>query len=385
MKIALFSDTYYPQVNGVANTLHRLVSYWERQGIDCKVIVPKSGTTEDLYASQTHSLPSMRFLLYKECRVALPYNRGVTQELLAFQPDLIHVATPFSTGLFGMNHGKKYGVPMVASYHTNFDHYLSYYHLQWATNWLWKYLHWFHSNFDQTYVPSHDTLDHLTKKGFDKLSIWGRGVDTALYHPGRCSDEFKKKYNIPGTHLLLTYVGRLAPEKDIETFINIIRTFPKEWQDQVSWMIVGEGPSEEVMKETLHSYSNVRFTGYLRGEELSQAYRASDLFIFPSPTETFGNVVLESMACGTPVIGADSGGVRTIIQDGTNGYLVTPGRSQAFIDRILFLLKHPKILKRFGKMSREYALSQSWNTIFAKLTKEYMEIAERKKRIHSAS
>ncbi len=383
MKIALFSDTYYPQVNGVANTLYRLVRYWEQKGIECKVIAPKTGSN-NVYETHTHSLPSMRFLLYKECRVALPFNRFVTQELLAYEPDLIHVATPFSSGLFGMNHARKYGIPMVASYHTNFDHYLSYYNLQWATSFLWKYMLWFHSFFDRTYVPSQDTLEHLTSKGFNRLSIWGRGVDTALYHPNQHSADFKRKHNIPQDCILLSYVGRLAPEKDVETLLNIIKGFPAEWHDKVCWMIVGEGPSEEELKQSLRSYPNVRFTGYLRGEELSQAYSTSDLFIFPSPTETFGNVVLESMASGTPTIGANSGGVRTIIKDGSNGYLVTPGDAKSFIDRILFLLMHPNLLKQFSHKAREYALTQSWEMIFGNLTNDYMEIAAQKN-INTAS
>lgn len=384
MKIALFTDTYYPQVNGVSNTLTRLVHYWGQHGIDCKVIAPKSGF-DDIYSPQTHSLPSMRLLLYKEYRIALPFNRIITRDLLDFKPDLVHVATPFSTGLFGLNYARKYGIPMVASYHTNFDHYLSYYNLQWANIWLWKYLQWFHSYFDRTFVPSYETLTHLTDRGFKKLSIWGRGVDSTLFHPGDCDSDFKARYDIPQDRILLTYVGRIAPEKDIKTLSNIIHYFPKEWTDRVCWVIVGEGPSEQELKNSFRGHSNVRFTGYLKEEELSEAYSASDLFIFPSPTETFGNVVLESMACGTPVIGANSGGVRSIIDEGTTGYLVNPRDVRAFIDRILFLLIHPNLLTQFSQNARRYALNQSWDVIFSKLTNEFCGIVDYKKSIHTAS
>ncbi|WP_408007306.1 glycosyltransferase family 4 protein [Pseudalkalibacillus sp. A8] len=384
MNIALFSDTYHPQINGVANTLQQLVNYWEKTGVQCKVIAPMMDP-DNLFSLNTHLLPSMRFLLYKEYRVAIPYNRKITQELLAFQPDLIHVATPFSTGLYGLNFGRKHDITMVASYHTNFDHYLSYYHLQWATDWWWKYLSWFHRYFEKTYVPSQETLHHLSSKGFERLGIWGRGVDTSIYHPYHNTSSFRVKYKIPHDKIVLSYIGRLAPEKDIQTLIEIIRKFPQKWQDKVCWLIVGEGPSEVDLKSALKTFHNVLFTGYLRSKELSMAYSISDLFIFPSPTETFGNVVLESMACATPVIGTDSGGIRNIVIDGHNGYLVKPYEPQAFIDRIIFFLTHPNLSAQISTNARAYAKSQSWEVISSKLTSEYTELIESKQKIHPAS
>ncbi|MCX2827081.1 glycosyltransferase family 1 protein [Bacillus pseudomycoides] len=370
MRVAIFTDTFTPQVNGVANTLDRLTLYFQKQNIAYSVFAPQH-TAEDDFVANVNKMRSIPLkILYPECRFAFPTPR-IKRELLNFQPDIIHVATPFNMGLCGMYYAKKLNIPLVGSYHTDFDSYLQYYKIEFFSNMLWNYLKWFHSSMQKNFVPSPETLQQLTQKGFRNLYIWGRGVDCSLFHQAYNKDLFRKKYNITAPYIL-PYIGRIAPEKDIETLRTLIHTTIKERKDNIHWLIAGDGPLAEELRETLPA--NVTFTGYLQEENLAEAYACSDLMIFPSATETFGNVVLESLACGTPVVGANSGGVKNIITDGKTGFLCEPKNSNSFLSSIYQLLNNEEMRKQMGIAARFYATTQSWDEIFHGLYMQYEEV-----------
>ncbi len=376
MKIAIFTDTFAPQVNGVAKTLDRFTQYLQKQNISYSVFAPQH-TTEDNFVTNVNKIKSIPLkLLYPECRFAFPNPRFIKKELFQFQPDIIHVATPFNMGLCGMYYAKKLNIPLVGSYHTDFDAYLQYYKIEFFSNMLWNYLKWFHSSLQKTFVPSFETMHQLQKKGFQDLYLWSRGVDCNLFHPHYNQDVFRKKYNITSPYIL-SYVGRLAPEKDIETLLALIQKTTKERKNDIHWLIVGDGPLASEVKET--KTENITFTGYLKGEELAEAYACSDVMVFPSSTETFGNVVLESLACGTPVIGANSGGVKSIITHGTTGFLCKPKQTESFLSPIYTLLDQKEQREYMGQQSRNYALTQSWDEIFSDLVMHYEDVIQNRK------
>ncbi|WP_078544426.1 glycosyltransferase family 4 protein [Litchfieldia alkalitelluris] len=366
-KIAVFTDTYFPDVNGVARTLKRLTNYFECNNIQFRVFAPES-TRDSFFEQEIYRFTSLPFFLYPECRMGLPNLSKIKQELLAFQPELIHIATPFNIGLTGLHFAKKLDIPVVGSYHTDFDRYLEYYDLQFLSRLLWKYMHWFHASFQKLFVPSNETYHQLKRHGFTNLSIWPRGVDCNQFHPYHNKAESSLKYQIDVPYVL-TYVGRLAPEKNIDTLIKIATSLPPSINDKVHWLIVGEGPSMEEMRN--QAPSNMTFTGYLSGKELSSVYAYSDLFIFPSTTETFGNVVLESLASGTPVIGANAGGVKDIIQHDCTGVLCNPNQINEYIEAISKLICNTELRKKMESAGRRYALTQSWGQIFSRLVNEY--------------
>ncbi|WP_430509524.1 glycosyltransferase family 4 protein [Gottfriedia solisilvae] len=370
MKIAIFTDTYVPQVNGVAKTLNRFTNYLNENGHSFHVFSPEdcgAGSTENVTR-----LKSVPFKIYPECKISLPNFSKIKNKLKEFNPDIIHVATPFTIGLCGLQIAKKLNIPLVASYHTNFDHYLHYYKLTYLESFLWKYLDWFHRPTKKIFVPSKDTLHHLNTKGFNNLSVWTHGVDCSLFKPAEDQEKIKQKYNITSKYTIC-FVGRIAPEKDLDTLTNIMKYSKQRFGNQLTWVIVGDGPKkEEMMKKT--GTNQIIYTGYLQKNELAEIYSVSDVMVFPSDTETFGNVVLESMACGTPVIGANAGGVKNIIRDYSTGILCEPKNTLSFCRAIEDCLQQTKMLNRMSKKARDYALTQDWNSILSALILEYEEI-----------
>ncbi|OFD89098.1 glycosyl transferase [Bacillus mycoides] len=375
MRVAIFTDTFTPQVNGVAKTLERLTKYFQKENIAYSVFAPQH-TAEDNFVTNVNKMRSIPLtILYPECRFAFPTPR-IKRELLAFKPDIIHIATPFNMGLCGLYYAKKLNIPVVGSYHTDFDAYLRYYKIEFLSNMLWNYLSWFHSHMQKNFVPSPETLHQLKKKGFQQLYIWGRGVDCTLFHPTYNKDLFRKKYNITAEYIL-SYVGRLAPEKDIDTLQTLIQTTNKE-RDDIHWLIAGDGPLAKSLHENVQK-TNVTFTGYLQGLDLAEAYASSDLMVFPSTTETFGNVVLESLACGTPVIGANSGGVKNIITDGKTGVLCEPKNEDSFLSSIYEVLNNEEMRKQMSLDARSYAATQSWDEISNNLLMHYDDVIQSRK------
>ncbi|WP_027410011.1 glycosyltransferase family 4 protein [Anoxybacteroides tepidamans] len=370
MRIALFTDTFVPEVNGVARTLKRLADFFEKKEIEYKIFVPEIPNNHSL-DFHIHRFTSFRFFLYPECRVAFPNMMQMKAELQAFQPHLIHIATPFNIGLCGLHYAKKMQIPVVGSYHTDFDHYLRYYDLRLFSKLLWRYMHWFYRPLQKIFVPSHDTMERLKRRGFTNLHMWPRGVDGSLFHPDYDKEEVRNRYNIHETYLLV-YVGRIAAEKDVHLLPQIAAKLPEPLRNQVHWLIVGDGPLKESLQQ--NAPDRMTFAGYLHGTELAKVYAAADLFVFPSPTETFGNVVLESLASGTPVIGADSGGVKNIVQHGIFGCLCEPGDVDGFVEAIVRLLANDAQRKQMGAAGRAYALTQNWDTILEELLSEYEKV-----------
>ncbi|MEY2194353.1 glycosyltransferase family 4 protein [Neobacillus sp. BF23-41] len=375
MRIAIFTDTYDPDINGVARTLKYFIHYLDNKNISYKVFAPDSLSNEYV-SSNVRRIKSLSFFLYPECRLAFPNLSRIKSELEEFSPDIIHVATPFNMGLCGVYLAKKLTIPLVGSYHTDFDHYLKFYDLRFFSKILWKYMTWFHKPFKKLFVPSNETLTQLKCQGFVNLEVWPGGVDCQLFHPHYEKQAIREQWGISKKYLL-TYVGRLAPEKDVKTLLAVAKALPAEINEEVQWFVIGDGPEREELQ--IEAPANMTLTGYLTGEQLAEIYSASDLFVFPSPTETFGNVVIEALASGTPAITANSGGVKNIIKAGVTGYLCEAGNVIEFTNAILKLLENDGLRKQLGIEGRNYALTQSWDKIFSNLLWHYRAVIDEPK------
>jgi glycosyltransferase involved in cell wall biosynthesis len=257
--------------------------------------------------------------LYPELKLALP-RPMVSEALDAFQPDLVHVVNPAVLGLGGIWLAKSKGYPLVASYHTHLPKYLEHYGLGMLEPVLWELLKAAHNQAQLNLCTSTAMVAELSEKGIQHTALWQRGVDTELFRPELRSQAMRERLlgGRSDSGKLLLYIGRLSAEKQIERIRPVLDALP-----EARLALVGDGPFRQQL-ETLFAGSAATFVGYLAGEELASAYASADAFLFPSSTETLGLVLLEAMAAGCPVVGANRGGIPDIVSDGINGCLYEP-------------------------------------------------------------
>jgi glycosyltransferase involved in cell wall biosynthesis len=374
MRIAVFSDTYKPQVNGVAHTLAKLKQYMDEHGIENRFYVSGSPSLSEPDVSYNGGLS---FILYPELTLSLPCYLQMARELDQFKPEIIHLATPFSMGLAGLKYARSRRIPITASYHTNYPNYLKYYHVGWPPleKMTWAWLRWFHSHASVNFCPSRSTLAELRSNGIENLAIWGRGIDTDKFSPQWRSHEVRRRF-CPDESQLLLYVGRLAPEKQLDVLLNTARML-NAVNAKFKLVFVGDGPSRSLLEN--QGIDNVIFAGYMQGRELQELYASSDVFVFPSPSETFGNVVLEAMASGLPVVAAYAGGVMENLQPEFNGLGVRPGNPGEFFEAIRCMEDH-QYRQKLADGARIWALEKKWDNIFASLFSEYQTVLNRQLR-----
>ncbi|MBP3965723.1 glycosyltransferase family 4 protein [Paenibacillus lignilyticus] len=377
MRLALFTDTFTPEVNGVARTLERWEQYLRRRDIPCLVFAPQpAAAAHEEPQPMVTRFASMPFFLYPECRLALPNPIHINRTLQAFRPTLIHVATPFNLGLCGIHYAHKHRIPLVASYHTHFDRYLAFYNTRWMVKMLWRYMEWFHQECRFIFVPSASTLLELKERGWDehRLAVWTRGMDTKSFHPNVDKAALLAQYQIPKDRFIVLYVGRLAPEKNVDCAIAAFAKFKREVCNDATFVIAGDGPSMNTLKQqAAREGISTCFLGFTAMPALQQWYAAADVMLFPSPTETFGNVVLEAMACGTPVICADTGGVVDTVVHEWNGLRCEAGNADAFRSALERMYRNPELRKRFTARGLAHSLRQSWDAIFEELLMRFRQ------------
>lgn len=373
MKIAIFTDTYLPQVNGVAKTLGRLNDFLKSKDIPCLVFAPEVDGKK-LEDPNVHTFLSHDFFLYPECKLSLPSYGRIKQILDEFQPTLIHVTTPFPIGFLGLKYALEQGIPAVASYHTNFPQYLEYYRLDFFKGLAWHILRWFHNQFQRNYCPSMETLRLLKKHGINNLEVWSRGVSMENFHPNKKKEEWRTKMGAKGNKLLLLYVGRLAPEKDVEVLLDALHLVNRQLGHLVHLALVGDGPSKEELM--VNAPENVTFVGYLQGEDLAAAYASADLFVFSSVTETLGNVVLEAMASGLPVVAPKAGGIKDNLSNMENGIACRPKNAVSMARAIATLVEDSVLRKNLAHQAYRYAGTRSWEAVFNRLLESYSEVVD---------
>ena len=373
MRLTLVTETFAPQVNGVSRTLGQLVNHLERAGDTVQVIHPDYGKPP---AGPDHHLVRSRPLpFYREVSVPLPPFGAVHRAIDAFRPDVIHVATEATLGLSSLRRALRRRVPVVSSFHTNFDQYCDHYRLGWAKGAAWRYLRWFHNRTRETYVPSRATIADLEARGFERLVLWPRGVDGTLFRPDRPGRaKVREALGFGPDDVVIGHVSRLAPEKNVSYLAQALRAVGEARPD-VRFLFVGDGPARAELEQEMGP--NARFVGYQGGEDLADHYAAADLFAFASLTETFGNVVLEALASGLPVVAVRAGGVGEIGRSGETGILVEPSSPPSqMANALLGLVDSPALRHEMAESARAYALDQTWAAIMGRLRDRYLAIAD---------
>jgi glycosyltransferase involved in cell wall biosynthesis len=356
MRIALFSETFLPKLDGVANTLCYLLEHLAHRGHDCLMFAPE-GAPERYAETPIIGLSSFAFPLYPELRL-VPPGVNVEAELSEFKPDIMLLINPALLGLVGLRHARTLDLPVVASYNTDMPYYTEKYGLGFFKDPVVAYFRWIHNQADLNLCPSNFTRQQLESWGFERLKLWRRGVDSERFNPGYRTQEMRERLSggVPDAPLLV-YVGRLGIEKRIDMLRPALDALPG-----ARLAIVGDGPNREEL-QTLFEGTNTVFTGFLLGEALSRAYASGDVFCFPSASETFGNVVLEAMASGLPVIVSRSGGQVDHVRQGVNGLLFPTEDQNALVDAVVRLASDLPYAQKLGANALKYARTQTWEII----------------------
>jgi phosphatidylinositol alpha 1,6-mannosyltransferase len=381
MRVLFCTDTYLPQVNGVSIVTALSVAGLTRLGWECAVVAPEypeairrqwKGDT-DPPGLQVLSLPSIALPPYPEVRVALPRSSRVYRLTEAFRPDLIHCETEFTVGRIGQLAAARAGVPLVSSYHTDFGRYTEAYGVPWLRARVSAYLGRFHRRSRRVYTPSTASRDEVRRLGAADVEVWGRGVDTELFHPGRRSQAMRAALGM-GSGFTFLYVGRLAPEKRPQEVLEAFRLASEILPKGVIHLIVaGTGPREAELRAA--APPGVSFLGLLdRQSQLPDLYANVDAFVFASVTETLGLVVLEAMASGLPVIASPAGGVRDHLVDGENGMACPVGDPAEMARAMIRLTGDWALSQHLARGARRTAERLSWTREMERLDLSYQEI-----------
>jgi len=366
-RLALFTDTWVPQVNGVARTLDRLVTECHARGIETLVVTPEDTDAVAPTPGVTR-WPSRAFWAYPQLRMATPSPSRALRLLQQFRPSIVHLATPFGVGLSGRRAARTLGLPLVTSYHTHFTAYLRHYHLQALDAISWPSLRWFHNGGRHTYAPTRIVAQELTSRGFHGVRVWGRGIDTARFSPAHRSEALRAELGCGPDTCLVAYVGRLAPEKGIDVAIAAMAPLLAAEPSRLRFVVIGDGPAEDRLRT--EAPAGVVFLGRREGAALAAAYASADVFLFPSTTETFGNVVLEAMASGLAVVSHHEGPTTEFAHAGTA--LPVDVQSPAAISAaIRTLLDDAPRRARLAAAGRAEALCRGWPQVWESLFGDY--------------
>jgi glycosyltransferase involved in cell wall biosynthesis len=356
--ITFVTETFPPEINGVAMTVGRLVSGLRERGHRVSVIRPRQGSA-DTGSEHELALSGLPLPGYPGLRFGLPAGRRLARQWRHRRPDFVHVVTEGPLGWSAVNTARQLGIPVTSGFHTNFDRYTAHYGMGWLRPALAAYLRVLHRRTRVTMVPTTALAGELAGAGIDGIRVVGRGVDTVLYDPARRSDELRAAWRACPEALVCLYVGRLAPEKNLALVRASFRAIQSRLPAaRMVW--VGDGPSAAQLAS---EHPDHHFAGMRRGEDLAAHYASADLFLFPSLTETYGNVVAEAMASGLPVVAYRCAAAAELIDDGRSGATVPPGDERAYLAGALELAAAPERRPAIGRAARAAMLPRSWGQV----------------------
>jgi glycosyltransferase involved in cell wall biosynthesis len=361
IKVAHFTDTFH-DVNGVSKTLQIQMKELVKTGRNLTMITCGTESKEpgvvNFPAIGAYELP-----VYPGFKLYYPPPLRILDYCYKENFTHIHSATPGPMGLAALGIARILKLPLIATYHTAFPQYAD--HLTGDTlmgELIWKYMVWYYNQADIILAPSRTTGEELVSRGIpqEKIKYYHRGIDIERFHPARRNGFFKERYNLDDKIFKLLYVGRISKEKNLHSLVDIFKRLTAERKD-IHLFLVGEGPYMQELRNELND-DKIVFTGYLKGDDLGQIYASSDVFIFPSATDTFGNVVLEAQASGLPVIVTDQGGPKESVIHGKTGYIVPADDATAFVSRVIELYDDRALLNEMRKNARDYTARRSFQS-----------------------
>ncbi|NUT85597.1 glycosyltransferase family 1 protein [Pseudomonas corrugata] len=361
LHITLITETFPPEINGVANTLGRLHEGLRARGHRVELVRPRQATdlrqaSDELLLCRGWPLPGYPGLQWGQVSMHKLLRRWKRQ-----RPDVLYIATEGPLGLSALRAARRLGISVVSGFHTNFQQYTRQYGLGLLSRVLTHYLRWFHNRSNLTLVPSLSQQLELERRHFERVTLLSRGVDSQLFHPVKRSVSLRESWGLGDDDIAVVHVGRLAPEKNLgllkHCFDRLCSAFPER---RMKLVVIGDGPQRSALEQEL---PEAIFCGTQRGETLASHYASGDVFVFPSLTETFGNVVLEALASGLGVVAYDQAAAAQHIRHGYNGVLAMPGDEEAFCDAARWLLEESETLRCVRLNARQHASRQGWASV----------------------
>jgi len=376
MRIAFVTETYPPEVNGVALTVSRTVAHLRDAGHDVELIRPRqagerTGATQ-VCAGREWLTSGWPIPVYRDMRFGLAHPLTLARRLSAAQVRLVHVATEGPLGWAAVSAARRLGLPTSSDFRTNFHRYCEYYRLGSVAPLVHAYLRRFHNRTDCSFVPTHQLRQELLADGYRHVEVIGRGVDSDQFSPHRREQSLRAQWGASAGDPVLLYVGRLAAEKNVSLAIDAFR-HAQRLRPGTRLLIVGDGP---LRKRLQCANPDVLFTGTLRDFALAAHYASADIFLFPSLTETFGNVTLEAIASGLPVVAFDVAAAAAHVRDGISGALAPPPAASAFIDAACRVVALHGNNASMGAQARIAALSADWRSILRRFERRLVDLAE---------
>ncbi len=373
MKVALFTETFLPKIDGIVTVICLLLDHLEKRGVETVIVAPKMGV-ERYRSTPIIGVPGVRFPLYPELTVGPP-TLSTYHQLKAFKPDIAHFIHPVLIGIPGMVMARHLGVPVVASFHLDLARLVRHFNLGFmepVTDVLTRKVF---NAADASLAPSRQIKRDMERIGVRDVGLWGRGVDAEKFHPRYRSADMR--HAMSDGHMedtLMLYVGRISSEKQIDHLRAVLEAVPG-----TRLAIIGDGPARAEM-EAFFAGTPTRFMGYMKGEALSEAYASADLFVFPSAMETFGLVVVEAMAAGLPVVASRVGGIPDVVQEGVTGYTFESGDIDGMIAGVRQIAASRARITEMGRAARAFAETQSWDAMMDEVVALYAELIAQKER-----
>jgi len=360
-------------MDGAARAQNMLVAHLLEHGHEVLIFAPTVQEPAIQHAGTVISVPSVALPGKRgEYRLGLGLTPKIRARLDAFQPDLIHIATPDFTSVMALSYSEKHRIPAVASFHTRFDTYPRFYGAAWLEKYLTRYMRWFYARCVHVYPPTPSMLEELKREGIGKeLRLWARGVDHALFNPNKRNMEWRQSVGFADDDVVVAFVGRLVLEKGIDVFADAARLAAVE-NPKLRTLVVGEGPERARFEFRLPGGF---FVGHLSGEGLARAYASADILFNPSITETAGNVTLEAMAAGLCCVAAGGPGTRSYVRDGETGLLLPPeAAAEDYAEKLLQLTGNAELRARMGAAGRARTLSEHrWPVTLDEVIAHYRE------------
>ncbi|MGK0673514.1 MAG: glycosyltransferase family 1 protein [Halothiobacillaceae bacterium] len=372
MRIALVTETYAPELNGVARTLVAMVRELRALGHEVDLVRPEPRGEDSPPEEGELRVRGVPLPGYATMQFGLPAGQRLRAHWTRLRPDVVHIDTEGPLGYSALRAALALGIPVTSSLHTHFHVYARHYGLSWLSGPVLAYLRHFHNATAFTLIPTEDQCEQCAAEGFERLRVLGRGVDAELFHPARRDPALRERWGAGPETPVALYVGRLAAEKNLNLFVRAIHTM-RERCPKLRAVMVGDGPLAASLRQ---AHPDIIFAGAQVGEALAAHYASADVFVFPSLSETFGNVLLEAMASGLAVLAFDYAAARQLIDDERSGLVAPVGDEAVFLRQAIRLVEDDGWVARMRQAARERAKQQSWSSIVRQIESMWLEVID---------